>query len=48
MEQAILAGEAGCISISPFVHELKTETYKGYKDNNPILGVQPGMESQTG
>ncbi|KXG52576.1 Aldolase-type TIM barrel [Penicillium griseofulvum] len=39
MEQAILAGEAGCISISPFVHELKTETYKGYKDNNPILGV---------
>lgn len=29
MEQAILAGEAGCISISPFVHELKTETYKG-------------------
>lgn len=23
MEQAILAGEAGCISISPFVHELK-------------------------
>ncbi|OQE28197.1 hypothetical protein PENFLA_c005G02849 [Penicillium flavigenum] len=39
MEQAILAGEAGCISISPFVHELKTETYKGYKDSNPILGV---------
>ncbi|CRL18710.1 Transaldolase [Penicillium camemberti] len=39
MEQAILAGEAGCISISPFVHELKTETYKGYKDTNPILGV---------
>lgn len=29
MEQAILAGETGCISISPFVHELKTETYKG-------------------
>jgi transaldolase len=29
MEQAVLAGEAGCISISPFVHELKTETYKG-------------------
>jgi transaldolase len=23
MEQAILAGEAGCVSISPFVHELK-------------------------
>ncbi|KAJ5608180.1 Aldolase-type TIM barrel [Penicillium hordei] len=39
MEQVILAGEAGCISISPFVHELKTETYKGYKDKNPILGV---------
>ncbi|KAJ5214347.1 Aldolase-type TIM barrel [Penicillium cf. viridicatum] len=39
IEQAILAGEAGCISISPFVHELKTETYKGYKDTNPILGV---------
>jgi transaldolase len=29
MEQVILAGEAGCISISPFVHELKTETYNG-------------------
>ncbi|KAJ5373328.1 Aldolase-type TIM barrel [Penicillium concentricum] len=39
IEQAVLAGEAGCISISPFVHELKTETYKGYKDNNPILGI---------
>ncbi|CAI7565104.1 unnamed protein product [Penicillium glandicola] len=39
MEQAILAGEAGCISVSPFVHELKTETYKGYEDSNPILGV---------
>ncbi|KAJ5963608.1 Aldolase-type TIM barrel [Penicillium vulpinum] len=39
MEQAILAGEAGCISISPFLHELKTETYEGYKDTNPILGV---------
>ncbi|KZN90777.1 Transaldolase [Penicillium chrysogenum] len=39
MEQAVLAGEAGCISISPFVHELKTETYKGYKDSNPILSV---------
>ena len=23
MEQAVLAGEAGCVSISPFVHELK-------------------------
>lgn len=23
MEQAVLAGEVGCISISPFVHELK-------------------------
>lgn len=23
MEQVILAGEAGCVSISPFVHELK-------------------------
>ncbi|KGO68532.1 Aldolase-type TIM barrel [Penicillium italicum] len=39
IEQSILAGEAGCVSISPFVHELKTETYKGYKDTNPILGV---------
>ncbi|EKV19677.1 Transaldolase [Penicillium digitatum PHI26] len=39
MEQAILAGEAGCISVSPFVHELKTETYQGYKDTDPILGV---------
>lgn len=29
IEQAILAGEAGCISVSPFVHELKTETYEG-------------------
>ncbi|OQE36060.1 hypothetical protein PENCOP_c012G03524 [Penicillium coprophilum] len=39
IEQAILAGEAGCTSISPFVHELKTETYEGYKDGNPIFGV---------
>jgi transaldolase len=23
MEQAVLAGEVGCVSISPFVHELK-------------------------
>ncbi|KAJ5474550.1 Aldolase-type TIM barrel [Penicillium sp. IBT 31633x] len=39
LEQAILAGEAGCVSISPFVHELKTETYEGYKDTDPILEV---------
>lgn len=30
MEQAILAGETGCISISPFVHELKTQMVPGW------------------
>ena len=30
MEQAILAGEAGCVSISPFIHELKTQMVEGW------------------
>ncbi|KAJ5747715.1 uncharacterized protein N7511_009411 [Penicillium nucicola] len=39
MEQAILAGEAGCISISPFLHELKIQMVPGYLDKNPIFDV---------
>lgn len=38
IEQAIAAGEAGCISISPFVHELKA----GFDPTE----VNPGIYSQ--
>ncbi|RAH77224.1 aldolase [Aspergillus japonicus CBS 114.51] len=37
MEQAILAGEAGCVSISPFVHELKAIFEPSYKGADPLL-----------
>ncbi|KAI9698120.1 MAG: hypothetical protein M1836_004122 [Candelina mexicana] len=37
MEQAILAGEAGCVSISPFIHELKMGFDSTYQDNDPLL-----------
>lgn len=30
MEQVILAGEAGCISISPFAHELRAHLGTSY------------------
>ncbi|KAJ5519848.1 hypothetical protein N7463_000301 [Penicillium fimorum] len=39
MEQSILAAEAGCISISPFVHELKAGVDPTYKDENPLLDL---------
>ncbi|KAG9241340.1 hypothetical protein BJ878DRAFT_578322 [Calycina marina] len=37
IEQAILAAEAGCISISPFVHELKVHFDETYHDVDPIF-----------
>ncbi|KAJ5951197.1 Aldolase-type TIM barrel [Penicillium vulpinum] len=37
MEQAVLAGEAGCISISPFVHEAKAHFDEKYSDEVPLL-----------
>ncbi|ORY15688.1 putative transaldolase [Clohesyomyces aquaticus] len=37
LEQAILAAEAGCIYVSPFVHELRTFFNDDYVDTNPIL-----------
>ncbi|KAJ5519850.1 hypothetical protein N7463_000303 [Penicillium fimorum] len=39
MEQAVLAGEVGCVSISPFVHELKALFDEHYEDSNPRLDV---------
>lgn len=39
MEQAILAGEAGCISISPFVYELKVHFDETYITLS-LLGLQ--------
>ncbi|CAG8949078.1 hypothetical protein HYFRA_00002207 [Hymenoscyphus fraxineus] len=42
MEQAILAGEVGCVSISPFVHELRVHFDESYQDEDPnfLLCVQ--------
>ncbi|KAL3470487.1 aldolase [Aspergillus californicus] len=39
MEQAVLAGEVGCVSISPFLHELKAGFDSTYKDSNPLLDL---------
>jgi len=39
MEQAILAAEVGCTSISPFVHELKVQLDDEYHDVDPILDL---------
>ncbi|KAL4972953.1 hypothetical protein BDW66DRAFT_154226 [Aspergillus desertorum] len=39
MEQAILAGEAGCVSISPFVHNLRTLVDPQYKDPHPAYNL---------
>ncbi|KAH8693800.1 hypothetical protein BGW36DRAFT_383752 [Talaromyces proteolyticus] len=39
MEQAILAGEAGCVSISPFIHELKMGFDSTYKDNDSLVDL---------
>ncbi|PHH92377.1 hypothetical protein CDD83_7659 [Cordyceps sp. RAO-2017] len=41
MEQAILAGEAGCTSISPFVHELRAHLEPSYHDSEPIHALVP-------
>ncbi|CAL8580579.1 hypothetical protein XPA_006301 [Xanthoria parietina] len=38
-EQAILAGECGCIYISPFVHELKAAFDESYDDGGANLAV---------
>ncbi|RAL15799.1 aldolase [Aspergillus homomorphus CBS 101889] len=37
MEQAVLAGEVGCVSISPFVHELKAIFQPSYKGSDSLL-----------
>ncbi|MCJ1404225.1 hypothetical protein MMC11_007450 [Xylographa trunciseda] len=37
IEQAILAAEAGCIYISPFVHELRVHFDETYHDTDPIF-----------
>ncbi|KJZ75321.1 hypothetical protein HIM_05247 [Hirsutella minnesotensis 3608] len=39
MEQAVLAGEAGCISISPFAHELRAHLETNYHDSEPVLNL---------
>ncbi|KAI4097953.1 MAG: hypothetical protein LQ339_006657 [Xanthoria mediterranea] len=37
MEQIVLAAEAGCISVSPFTHELRAHLGTSYQDAEPIL-----------
>ncbi|KAJ5711139.1 hypothetical protein N7488_005295 [Penicillium malachiteum] len=37
MEQCILAGEAGCLSVSPFIHDLKKLVSPNYKDEDPVI-----------
>ncbi|KAJ9489087.1 hypothetical protein VN97_g4201 [Penicillium thymicola] len=37
MEQAVLAGEACCVSMSPFVHEAKSHFDEKYSDEMPLL-----------
>ncbi|CRL19665.1 Transaldolase [Penicillium camemberti] len=37
MEQVVLAGEAGCVSMSPFVHEAKAHFDEKYSDEMPLL-----------
>ncbi|KAL2784497.1 aldolase [Aspergillus keveii] len=39
MEQAVLAGQAGCVSISPFVRELKEMIDPSFVDPNPQLDL---------
>jgi Transaldolase/Fructose-6-phosphate aldolase len=41
MEQVILAGEAGCVSISPFVHELKMGFDSTYVPHFPPILCYP-------
>ncbi|KAJ5613854.1 hypothetical protein N7528_007508 [Penicillium herquei] len=37
MEQCILAGEVGCVSVSPFIHDLKKLVCPNYKDEDPVI-----------
>ncbi|KAF2420708.1 transaldolase [Tothia fuscella] len=39
MEQAMLAGEVGCIFVSPFVHELRVHFDESYHDKDPIFDI---------
>ncbi|KAF7502160.1 hypothetical protein GJ744_006874 [Endocarpon pusillum] len=39
MEQAVLAAEVGCVSVSPFVHELKVHFDETYHDTDPIFDL---------
>lgn len=39
MEQVVLAGEAGCISVSPFIYDLRAHSDPSYQDANPILDL---------
>ncbi|KAI9036021.1 Transaldolase [Aspergillus affinis] len=39
MEQAVLAGEVGCVSISPFIHELKALFDESYRDGATLLDL---------
>ena len=39
MEQAILAAECGCKSVSPFLHELKAILDESYDDGAPNLAL---------
>ncbi|PHH59774.1 hypothetical protein CDD81_2578 [Ophiocordyceps australis] len=36
MEQVVLAGEVGCTSVSPFIHELRAHSESDYHDSAPI------------
>ncbi|KAF4506950.1 hypothetical protein G6O67_005631 [Ophiocordyceps sinensis] len=39
MEQVVLAGEAGCVSVSPFAHELRAHLDPSYHDSAPVLDL---------
>ncbi|KAL4996705.1 transaldolase [Aspergillus recurvatus] len=44
LEQCILAGEVGCVSVSPFIHDLKRVVDPAHKDDDPL--VQLCVEAQ--
>ncbi|KAJ6031569.1 hypothetical protein N7540_002301 [Penicillium herquei] len=37
IEQCVLAGEAGCLSVSPFIHDLKKLVSPSYIDEDPVI-----------
>ncbi|KAL4876914.1 transaldolase [Aspergillus karnatakaensis] len=39
LEQCILAGEAGCVSVSPFIHDLKRVVDPSHKDDDPLIAL---------